>query len=130
MDDSQEEGLKDFSESCFGELLLPEAHVRSDGEGEEAVSEVSKHDGKQEREGDDGEQSRVDLLVGGDTVRVDNGLERLGEHGRSVERRRRLVRSKLRQDRRDRRPGGLLSGREAKNGESRSSKGEGDDEKR
>lgn len=39
------------------------------------MSDITKHDSKEEREGDDSEETRVDLLVRTNTVRVDDGLE-------------------------------------------------------
>jgi hypothetical protein len=62
------------------------------------VSDVSEHDGEEEGEGDDGEESRVDLLVRGDSVRVDNGLESSRELVRAVERGRVLGAAKLVED--------------------------------
>lgn len=62
------------------------------------MSDVSEHDGEEEGEGDDGEESRVDLLVRGDSVRVDNGLESSRELVRAVERGRVLGAAKLVED--------------------------------
>lgn len=42
---------------------------------------LTKHDGKQEGKGHDGEHPRVDLPVARHTIRVHNGLEAGGEHG-------------------------------------------------
>ena len=72
------------------------------------MPDISKHNGEEEGEGDDREQAGVDLLVRRDTIRVDDGLEALGELVRAVERRRVLVRAQLVQDRRDARAGVLL----------------------
>jgi hypothetical protein len=62
------------------------------------VTDIAEHDGKQEGESDDGEQSRVDLLVRTDTVSVDNVLETFGELVRAVESRRSSRSAKLVQD--------------------------------
>lgn len=75
------------------------------------MSEISEHDGEEEREGDDGEESWVDLLVGSDSVGVDDGLESLGEPGCSMEGGRGEVGSKFRKDGRDRGSGGFLGSR-------------------
>jgi hypothetical protein len=63
------------------------------------MSNVAEHDRKQEREGDDGKEARVDLLVRRDAVRVHDRLEALRELVRPMERRRGPVRAQLVQDR-------------------------------
>lgn len=49
------------------------------------MTNITKHDGKEERESNDGEQSGVDLLVGSDSVGVYDGLESVGELVGAVE---------------------------------------------
>lgn len=49
------------------------------------MTNVTEHNGEEERERDDGKQSRVDLLVAADSVRVDDGLEAFGELVGAVE---------------------------------------------
>lgn len=43
------------------------------------MTNITKHDGKQERERDNGEQTRVDLAVTRNTIGIDDVLEALGE---------------------------------------------------
>ena len=50
-------------------------HEAGNDRDNEAVAEVAKHDGKEEGEGHQRERRRVDLAVGGHTVRVDDELE-------------------------------------------------------
>lgn len=73
------------------------------------MPDVSEHDGEEEGEGDDGEQSGVDLLVRANTVGVDDGLEAFGKLVRAVERRGILGRSKLVKNARDAGSNVLLS---------------------
>lgn len=107
--DLQKERLKDFTQASLGELSLVEHHKDSDQESQETVTEITKHDGEQERERGDGEKTGVDLLVRRHSVRVDDGLESFGEGRGSVERGWLLVGSKLIQDGRDGRVGGFLN---------------------
>ena len=60
---------------------------------------IAEHDGEDERERGDGEQSRIDLAVVGDTVSVDQRLEAFGELVGAVERRPHLLGLHRRQDR-------------------------------
>ena len=46
----------------------------SEQEDDEAVAGISEHDPEEEGEGDDGEDGRVDLLVAGHAVVVDQDL--------------------------------------------------------
>ena len=62
------------------------------------MSHVTKHDRKQEWEGDDGEKTRVDLLVRRDTIRVHNRLESFCKFIGPLERRRSLVCAQLMQN--------------------------------
>ena len=71
-----EEGLKDLTAVVLGELLLVNDKQKGGQEHQEAVPDVSKHDGKQEREGDDGEGGGVNLAIGPNTVRINDGLQR------------------------------------------------------
>jgi hypothetical protein len=98
---AQEERLEHLSQASLAELPLEHDHERSGEEGEEAVTEVSEHDGEEEGKGDDGDEARVDFLVGRDTVRVDDGLETLSKGRRSVEGGRGVVGSELGEDGRD-----------------------------
>mmetsp|Transcript_3507 Transcript_3507/g.5329 ORF Transcript_3507/g.5329 Transcript_3507/m.5329 type:complete len:687 (-) Transcript_3507:294-2354(-) len=61
------------------DLGVDPEHGERGEEEEEAVANVTKHDTKEEGEGDDGKGRGVDLLVAGHTVRVDELLELLGE---------------------------------------------------
>jgi hypothetical protein len=72
------------------------------------MSNVAKHDCKQEREGDNGKKAGVDLLVRCNAIRVHDSLKAFREFIRPLERRRRLVCAQLMQDRRYRRAGFLL----------------------
>ncbi len=63
------------------------------------MSNVTKHDRKQERKGDDSEKARVDLLVRRDAIRVHDRLESFCELIGPLERRRRLVCAQLMQNR-------------------------------
>ena len=54
---------------------LPHHHPQAKQEHDEAVARVPKHDGKQEGEGDDGEDGRVGLPVGGYSIGIDQCLE-------------------------------------------------------
>ena len=71
-----EKGLKNFAAVEFDELLLVIDQQECREEHQEAVANVSKHDRKQEREGDDGEGRGVNLAIGSNTVRINDSLER------------------------------------------------------
>ena len=58
--------------------LLPENHPQSKGQQQHAMPEVTKHDSKEEGEGDNGEGSGVCLPILGHTIRVHNLLEGVG----------------------------------------------------
>ena len=62
------------------------------------MANVAEHDSEQERERDDGKQTRVHLLVRRDTVGIHDGLEALGELVRTMERGRRAIRAQLMKD--------------------------------
>ena len=61
------------------QLFLLDDAPQGKEEGDGAVAGVPKHDGKQEGEGDDGEDGGVHLAVGGHAVGVDQRLEGGGE---------------------------------------------------
>ena len=65
------------------------------------MTDVAEHHGEQEGERDDCVQTRVDLLVGGDSVRIHDGLETFRELVRADEGGGRAVRAQLMQDGRD-----------------------------
>jgi hypothetical protein len=71
----QKEGFEDFSQPRLGQLSFESDHGNGCHGSDHAVTQVTKHDGKQEGESDTREQSRVDFLVCRDTVRIDDGLE-------------------------------------------------------
>lgn len=103
-----EKGVKDLVAGPLLESLLDENQARRSEHHKETMSNVTKHDSEKERERDDRKQSRVDLLVRSNTVRIDDGLHSLGHLVRTMERGGVLVRTKLVQDRRDGRAGGFL----------------------
>ena len=72
------------------------------------MTDVAEHDSKQEGEGYDGEETRIDFLVSRDTIAVHDRLERLSELVRALECRRLLAGSQLVQDGRYVRPRLLL----------------------
>lgn len=82
-------------ESDLLEGLLPVDHGQRGKEHDDSVSEVTKHDSEEEREGNNGRQGRVDLLVCCGTISIDDGLESLGELVCLQVRWRRLVRANL-----------------------------------
>lgn len=94
----QEKGFKDFSESSLGQLSFKGDHCDGGHCSDNAVTQITEHDGEQEGEGDAGKQSRVDFLVCSNTVRINDCLETLGEFVGPVKGRRRLVGSQFRQD--------------------------------
>ncbi len=68
--------MPDFTVDLFGlELTLSETHPESESEDDESMAGVAEHDGKQEREGDDGEDGRVGLAVTGNPIRVNQFLK-------------------------------------------------------
>ena len=67
--------LKDFIELLLAEGLLAGHQVHSKEEHQQAMAHISKHDGKQEWEGDDGEDRWVDLSVAGYAIGMNNLLE-------------------------------------------------------
>lgn len=90
------------------ELSLPEDHrSRSQGH-EQTVTEITEHDGEQKGESNNRRQTRVDFLVLGNTVGVDDCLEGLGELVRLHEGRRSLVRSDLVDNGRNRETGAVI----------------------
>lgn len=72
---TKEEGVHDLFAKAAGVLLLNHDEASSGEGNEDAVANVTKHDSKEEREGDDGEETGVDFLVRGDAVRINDGLE-------------------------------------------------------
>lgn len=77
------------------ELLLESDQSGGTQHHNDTVSNVSKHDSEEEGEGDDRKESRIDLLIRRNTVRVDDGLESGGKLVRRVESRWILERSAL-----------------------------------
>src|SRR6478736_5586935 len=65
------------------------------------MAEITEHDSKQEREGDKNRNGRVDLLVRGGTISIDDGLETFGDLVGLKVSRRRLVGLNLIDNRRD-----------------------------
>ena len=57
--------------------FLPQHHPKSKYEQQRPMPKVTKHDSKEEGEGDNGEGSRVGLPVFGHTVCIHNLLERV-----------------------------------------------------
>lgn len=73
-------------------MVIEEHEEEAKGEQERAMTDVSVHDSKEERKGDDVERSRIDLFVVGNRECVDNLLEGLEEGvGSEVSRGRVLV---------------------------------------
>lgn len=106
--DEQEELPDDLSQVALLQLPLPGDHSRRRKEDDESVSYITEHDGEEERERYDGEETRVDFLVRADAVGVHDGLETKGEFVGAVVSRRRAVRAEFLQDRRDGGPAFLL----------------------
>ena len=67
--------VKYLVQLLLAEALLAQHQVEGKEEHEQPVAYVSKHDRKQEGEGDDGEHRGVDLPVAGDTIGMHNLLE-------------------------------------------------------
>ena len=65
--------------SHFSELLLSENHNQRRGEDNASMTNVAKHDCKQERESNHCEQTRIGFLVSSDPVTIHNGLKALSE---------------------------------------------------
>ena len=63
----------------LAQLSLKQDHEGGRDERDEAVTNVAEHDGKQEGESNDSEETRIDLLIASDTIAVHNGLESFGE---------------------------------------------------
>lgn len=82
---SLEEGTYDLSKVRLCPLLLPQDHPESCQEDDTTVTNVTEHDREQEGEGDDSKETGVDLLVGGNTVTVHDGLEAICKLVRAVE---------------------------------------------
>lgn len=66
------EGVQYFVAETFSDSSLKEDEHTGSQRHEESVSDIAEHDGKQERESDDREETRVDLLVGTDTIGIDD----------------------------------------------------------
>lgn len=64
----QEECLNILVDSILGNLLLPKDHRRSSQEHQDTVTNIAKHDGKQEWERNDSIQTGVDFLIRGNTI--------------------------------------------------------------
>jgi hypothetical protein len=95
-----EECAEDFPEIRARPLALVEDHPQCRAEDDRPVSNIAEHDREQERECDDGKETRVDLLVRRHAVRVHDCLEALRELVCPMERGRGLVRAQFMQDRR------------------------------
>lgn len=98
----QEECLNILVDSILGNLLLPKDHRRSSQEHQDTVTNIAKHDRKQEWERNDSIQTRVDFLIRGNTIRIDQSLETFSKLVGPVERGRSLVGTELGEDGRDR----------------------------
>lgn len=103
-----EESAKDLPKVCTRKLPLVQDHENAGDEDDDTVANISEHDREQEREGDDGKETRVDLLVRSDTVAVHDSLETFGELVRPLECGRSLASAKFMQNGRDTRAGLLL----------------------
>ena len=57
-------------------LRNPEDKVATESEEDGSVTNITKHDSKEEGEGDDREETRVGLLVVGNTISLNNFLSR------------------------------------------------------
>lgn len=71
---------------------------------------ITKHDSEKEGESDDGEETRIDFLIGGDTIGIDDALETLSELVGTMEGWGSLRCRNLLEDWRDRRSGSFLLG--------------------
>jgi hypothetical protein len=98
---SREKYLKDLPEVRLSHLLLVDDHKHCRRNSYNRVAQITKHDGKQEWESDDGVKRWVDLLVRRYAISVDHRLEALGEPICAVEGWRLLVRAQFVQDWRD-----------------------------
>jgi len=63
----------------LGEALLEEDEQTTDESDNATVTNITVHDTEEEGEENDGEETRVELTILGETVGVDNSLEGLGE---------------------------------------------------
>lgn len=64
-----------LAEVRFAKLTLRQNHVQRSKENNKAVTDITKHDCEQEREGNNSEQAWVDFLIGRNPIAVHNGLE-------------------------------------------------------
>lgn len=81
-DKSDVASVIDHGEELEGDLLerlLPVDHGQRSAEHDDGVAEITKHDGEQEGEGNNNGNGRVDFLVSGGTIGVDDGLECFGK---------------------------------------------------
>ena len=74
-----------LAQIALAKLSLEHDHGSSSDERDETVADISEHDGEQERERDDSEQTGVHFLVGCHTVGIHNSLEAFGELVRAME---------------------------------------------
>lgn len=65
------------------------------------MSDISKHDGEEERECDHSKKTRIDFLVCSGTICIHDRLKAFGELVRANEGRRRLIGSKFMENRRN-----------------------------
>lgn len=63
-----------FAEVGFCHFPLRQYHQKCADKSDEAVTNVSKHNSKKERKGDNREQAWIDFLVSCNTIAVDDGL--------------------------------------------------------
>lgn len=88
-------GSAHLAKVSFTQTPLIEDHVNRSTEYDETMTNIAEHDCEEERERNDREKSRVDLLIFSDTVTVHDGLEGFSEFIRPVERGWCLVRLEL-----------------------------------
>lgn len=67
-----------FEDSTLSILRNPEDHVEPKAEQDGPMANISKHDSKQEREGDNSEEPRIGLLIISNTIGLHNLLCRYG----------------------------------------------------
>ena len=73
---SGKENLPDLRINLFRlQLPLSQTHPDSKRENDESVPGIAKHDGKEEGEGDDGENSWIGLTIAGNSVSINQLLE-------------------------------------------------------
>lgn len=96
-----EERSKHFSNINLLDLLLVENHRRCGQSDEDTMAQITEHDSEQEGECHNGEQARIDFLIGSNAIAIDDGLEAFRELVDTVESWGLLCRVKLLEDRWD-----------------------------